>query len=139
MSKNRNKNINVNDLKAFSAKNIVKGSLVAVCCSLLLILIFAFLLKFTNIPETIINPINQVIKGISVFAGVFLGISKTRKRGLVGGVIIGLTYSLVAFFVFSILAGYFVFDLTFLTDLLFSGIIGGVCGIICVNLKKSSN
>lgn len=139
MFKKINKKVDVKELKVISAKNIVKGSLVAVCCSLLLILIFAFLLKFTNIPESIINPINQVIKGISVFSGVFLGISKTRKRGLIGGVIIGLTYSLIAFFVFSILAGYFVFDLTFLSDLFFSAIIGGVCGIICVNLKKSSN
>lgn len=118
---------------------IIKGSLVAVSCSLLLILVFAFLLKFTNIPESIIVPINQVIKGISVFAGVFLGISNTRRKGLISGTIIGLTYSVIAFFVFSLLAGYFVFDLTLLVDLLFSGIIGGVCGIICVNLKKSSN
>lgn len=119
--------------------SIIKGSLVAVSCSLLLILVFAFLLKFTNIPESIIVPINQIIKGISVFAGVFLGISNTRRKGLVNGIIIGLVYSLIAFFVFSLLAGCFVFDLTLLIDLLFSSIIGGVCGIICVNLKKSNN
>ena len=119
--------------------NILKGSLVAVSCSLLLILVFAFLLKFTNIPESIITPINQVIKGISVFAGVFWGISNIRRRGLVCGAVIGFSYSLIAFFVFSLLAGYLVFDLTLVMDLLFGSIIGGVCGIICANLKKSSN
>ena len=119
--------------------NIIEGSLVGVSCSLLLILVFAFLLKFTNIPENIIVPINQVIKGISVFAGVFLGISNNRRKGLLSGAVIGLTYSLIAFFVFSLLAGYFVFDMKIIIDLLFSSIIGGVCGIICVNLKKSNN
>ena len=117
----------------------IKGSLVAVSCSLLLILVFAFLLKFTNIPEGIISPINQVIKGISVFTGVFLGISNVRRKGFLGGLVIGATYSLMAFCVFSLLAGYFVFDLTFVTDMLFGAIIGAVCGIICVNLKKSAN
>lgn len=125
--------------KRLSVSSIIKGSFVAVSCSLLLILIFAFLLKFTNIPESIITPINQVIKGISVFSGVFLGISNTRRRGLVIGFLIGLVYSLIAFFVFALLAGYFVLDLTFLTDMCFSSVVGGICGIICVNLKKSVN
>ena len=56
--------------------SILKGSLTAVCVSLIGILIFAFLLKFTNISDSIISPVNQVIKGVSVFLGVFLGLKK---------------------------------------------------------------
>lgn len=125
--------------KSLSFGNIVKGSVVALCCSLLLVLVFAFLLKFTNIPEEAISPINQVIKGVSVFLGVFIGMKKSKELGLLSGFLIGLIYCVVAFFVFSLLGGSFVLDLTFLTDILFSTIIGGVCGIICINLKKSSN
>lgn len=119
--------------------NIFKGSVCALCVSLLLVLVFAFLLKFTNISDSAIYPVNQVIKGVSVFLGVFVGMKKSKELGLVSGLLIGIIYTVLAFFIFSLLAGSITFDLSFLTDIAFGGIIGAVCGIICVNLKKSSN
>lgn len=118
---------------------ILKGTLIALCMSLVLVLVFAFLLKFTNIPDTAISPVNQVIKGISIFLGVFIGMKKSKELGLVCGLLIGLCYTLLAFLVFSILSGGFSVDLTLLTDLVFGAVIGAICGIICVNIKKSSN
>lgn len=118
---------------------IVKGSLVALCFSLALVLIFAFILKFTNISEATIRPVNQIIKGISVFVGVFVGMKKVKELGLVSGLLIGTIYTILAFLAFSILGGTFIFDLTLATDIVFGAIIGAICGIICVNLKKSSN
>lgn len=115
---------------------LIKGTLSALCISLVLILIFAFLLKFTSIPDSAITPINQVIKGVSIFLGVFWGLKKTKEFGLVSGLLIGLTYTLLAFVVFSLLAGSFTISLTLLTDMIFGGVIGGICGIICVNIKK---
>ena len=119
--------------------SVAKGALVAVCVSLVLVLMFAFLLKFTNIPESTIKPVNQVIKGLSILIGVFVGLRKSKERGLVSGLLIGFIYTIVAFVVFSILGGVFAFDLTFLSDILFGAVMGAICGIICVNLKKSTN
>lgn len=119
--------------------NIAKGSLIALCISLILVLVFAFLLKFTNLPDSIIFPINQVIKGISIFIGVFVSLKKSKELGLVSGLLIGLTYTIIAFLVFSILSRTFSFDITLLTDIVFGAIIGAICGIICVNIKKSVN
>lgn len=118
---------------------IIKGTLIALCVSLVLILIFAFLLKFTNIPDSAVKPINQVIKGASVFIGVFVGMKKIKELGLVSGLLIGICYTILAFLVFSLLGGSFVLDLTLLTDIVFGAIIGAICGIICVNLKKTNN
>ncbi len=118
---------------------ITKGTLIALCISLVLVLVFAFLLKFTNIPDSIIFPINQVIKGISIFIGVFISLKKSKELGLVSGLLIGLIYTFLAFLVFSILSRNFSFDLTLLTDTVFGAIIGAICGIICVNIKKSAN
>jgi len=120
-------------------KNLLLGTMTALCTSLLLVLVFAFLLKFTNIPESTIKPINQIIKGVSVFLGVFIGLKKSKELGLVSGLLIGFIYTLLAFLVFSILSGNFAFDMTFLTDIVFGAIIGAICGIICVNIKKSAN
>lgn len=119
--------------------SVAKGALVAVCVSLVLVLLFAFLLKFTNIPESTIKPVNQVIKGLSILIGVFVGLRKSKELGLVSGLLIGFIYTIVAFVIFSILGGVFAFDLTFLTDILFGAVMGAICGIICVNLKKSTN
>ena len=118
---------------------IAKGTLISLCISLILVLVFAYLLKFTNIPESIIFPINQVIKGISIFLGVFISLRKSKELGLVSGLLIGLIYTILAFLVFSILAGTFTFDITLLTDIVFGAIIGAICGIISVNIKKSVN
>ncbi len=118
---------------------IAKGTMIALCISLVLVLVFAFLLKFTNIPDSAISPVNQVIKGVSIFLGVFIGLKKCKELGLVSGLLIGFIYTLLAFLVFSILSGSFTFNITLLTDIVFGAIIGAICGIISVNIKKSSN
>jgi len=118
---------------------IIKGSLIALCTSFIGILIFAFLLKFTNISDKFITPINEVIKGVSIFFGVFIGFKREKKLGLIGGFLIGLIFTILAFISFSLLGGGFNFDLTLLYDTIFGGILGGICGVICVNIKKNYN
>ncbi len=118
--------------------SILRGSAYAVCISLVSILVFAFCLKFTPLSENLITPINQVIKGISIFLGVFLGLKKQKEMGLASGLLIGFLYTIIAFFAFSALNHSFVFDRTFVNDIIFGSIIGGICGIICVNIKKNT-
>lgn len=124
--------------KSGFALGILKGSLISLCFSLIGILIFAFILRFTSISDKLILPINEVIKGISVFLGIFIGFKKEKKMGLLGGFVIGVIYTIIAFLAFSTLNGNFIFDRTLLNDLIFNSILGAICGIICVNLKKSS-
>ena len=120
-------------------KSILKGSLIALCVSLILVLVFAFLLKFTDVPDSIITPVNQVIKGGSIFLGVFIGLKRSKELGLVSGLLIGFIYTIVAFLVFSALSASFSIDVTLLTDIVFGAIIAAICGIICVNIKKTTN
>jgi len=116
---------------------LVKGVAIGLCVALVGILFFAFILRFTNMSEKLITPVNQVIKGTSIFFGVFLGLKGRKTNGLFGGLLIGFFFTLLAFLVFSLLSGAFGFDGTLFGDLLFGSIIGAICGIICVNLKKS--
>ena len=118
--------------------SILKGSVYALCISLVCVLVFAFCLKFTPLSESLITPINQVIKGVSIFLGVLLGLKKQKEMGLASGLLIGLVYTVVAFFAFSALNHSFVFDRTLVNDIIFGTIIGGICGIICINLKKTT-
>lgn len=118
------------------ALSLVKGVAVGLCVSIFGILLFAFILRFTSISDKIILPVNQVIKGVSIFFGVFCGLKKHKHNGLFCGLLIGFLYTICAFLVFSLLDGAFCFDRTFLNDLIFGSVIGAICGIICVNLKK---
>ena len=112
------------------------GSIAGVCVSLVLVLIFAFMLKFFPISDGIIRPINQVIKCLSLLFGAFIALRKHKENGLVTGLLIGLLYTLFAFVVFSALDGNFEFNKTLVNDLLFGGIIGAIAGIIAVNFGK---
>lgn len=132
-------NIKSSNMKNSMIGFIAKGTMIALCVSLVLVLVFAFLLKFTNISDSAIAPVNQVIKGVSIFLGVFIGLKKCKELGLVSGLLIGFIYTLLAFLVFSILSGGFTFDITLLTDCVFGAVIGAICGIISVNIKKSTN
>ena len=115
---------------------ILKGAFFAVSISLVCILIFALIIKFTNINEKWILPINQIIKVVSIFFGVKHSFGANRENGFLKGLVIGIIYTILAYLIFSILARQFSFTLNSLTDMLFGGLIGGISGIIAVNLKK---
>ena len=111
---------------------IAKGVVCGLCVSLVGILLFAFILRFSSISDKVIAPVNEVIKGVSIFFGVFVGLRKYKKMGLLNGILIGFLFTVVAFLVFSLLDGTFSFDRTLLNDIVFGSIIGAICGIICV-------
>lgn len=118
---------------------VLKGSLVALSISLVSILIFAFFIKYVAVPTNAIKPINQVIKGLSLLIGTFVALKKVDKMGLINGLLIGLAYTVLAFVIFSILDGHFEFTKSLVNDLLFGGLIGGICGVIAVNFRRKTN
>lgn len=117
-------------------KNVIKGTLIALVVSLISILLFALIIKFTNMSNNLISPINQVIKILSIFIGVMFALKHNKSKGLVNGLLIGLFYTTVAFIIFSLLNKNFCFDKSLFNDLIFGGIAGIICGIISVNLKS---
>ena len=114
-----------------------RGSFVSVSISLMLILMFALIIRFLNISDNLILPINQGIKVVSIFFGVLSAFNmRYMYKGFARGFAIGVIYTILSYTIFSILAGEFSFSLTSITDMLFGGIIGGISGIIVVNIKK---
>lgn len=122
--------------KGVFLKSLIKGALIALSVSIIGICIFAFVLRFLDISTNLINPINQVIKIVSILIGTLLGLKKVKEMGLVSGFLIGVLYTFLAFVLFSALNGCFVFDATLLTDMLFGGIAGAIGGVVAVNFKN---
>ncbi len=115
---------------------ILKGILVAVCFSLIGILLFALSLRFFDMSDLGIKIVNQIIKTLSILSGCFVCLKADRKNGLVKGILISVLYTIVSFFLFSILNGEFSFSVSILFDLLFSFVVGAISGILCVNIFK---
>lgn len=112
--------------------SFIKGLIVSMLISFGLIILLAFCLKWFSFDEKYISPLNLAIKTISVLIGSIIAI-KGESKGLLKGVFFGLLYIVVAFVSFSVLAKSFAIDVSFLLDVLFSCIAGGLVGIIKVN------
>ena len=114
----------------------LKGSIVAVSLTLIMILVFAMLIRFFNINDNWIFPVNQVIKIVSLFFGICISIKQLKQNGFLQGVLVAITYFIINYFIFSILQGYFAITMSNIYDLLLTTIMGGIIGIIIINLKR---
>ena len=122
--------------KTVSNENIildfVKGIIVSSLISLGLVILFAFCLKWFSLSDIYISPVILAIKGISVIIGAIIAI-KGNNKGLLKGLCFGILFMLIAFFMFSLLAGVFIVDVSTVLDFLFASLAGGIVGIIKVN------
>lgn len=119
-----------------NVSQISRGVLVSISISLVAILLFAVVLRFAGIPDIVIKIINQIIKVVSILFGVKVTLKRDKTKGLLKGVILGVIYTITSYLVFSILIASFSFGLSFLYDLIFSAIVGLICGVIFVNAKR---
>ncbi len=115
---------------------VLKGVLVAVCISIVGVLLFAVVYKFVAMNGTTIKIVNQVIKVLSVLLGVNVALNGNKTKGAVKGLLIGVIYSIVAYAIFGLLSSTFTFNLSILYDAIFAGLVGLIAGIFLVNLKK---
>ncbi len=116
--------------------DVLKGSLYAVAISLVGILLFAFIIKMVGISDAFISPVNQVIKIASILVGCFVCFKHRSSNGLLKGALLGVLYTLLAFIIFSVLNGDFGVGRVVFNDCLFGAIMGAICGIVSVNLKR---
>jgi putative membrane protein (TIGR04086 family) len=116
--------------------SIIKGAVVSVAVTLVLILAFALIIRFFNVNDNIIFPVNQVIKVVSLFVGVMILTKGNKEKGLLKGVLLGLIYFVLSFALFSILQGDFSFQLSNFYDLILTSLMGGIVGLIAVHIGK---
>ena len=118
---------------------VIFGYIKALMLSLIItfasIILFAFIIKWANLNDNIISPVNLVIKAGSVFVGAYV-FTKGQTKGIFKGFLFAILYTLIAFIVFSSLVGDFVLGLGLVADFAFTGLVGAIAGIIGANSKK---
>ncbi len=115
-------------------KQVLRGVITAVLITLACVLIFALLLDVTGMSESVIRPVNQFIKVLSVFAGTVLFVK--GEKGWLKGLLIGLISSLLSSLLFGLISGGASFGLSMLIDVLFGAAMGVISGVISVNLPR---
>ena len=119
-----------------SIMTILKGTLISIILTLILLFIFATILTYTNIAETTIPAVIIVITAISLLIGSSIASRKMKKSGLLNGAIIGGLYLLVIYIISSITSGSFAMTLKSIIMIIVGIAFGILEGIVGVNSKK---
>ena len=126
-------NIQINENKGL--KNIFIGVGISLIATLISLVIFSAILTYTNVQESVINPVIMIITAISILIGSSIGNAKIRKNGLINGGIIGGIYILLIYLVSSILNWKFSLNIQSIIMIAVSILFGILGGIIGVNKK----
>ena len=117
------------------AKSIIKGVGISIISTIICLTIFAILLVYTNMSESLIQPVIFGVTAISILMGSCIANRKMSKNGILNGCIIGFIYVFLIYMISSIINN-MEFSVNFGSTIMFIlGIIGGsIGGIIGVNI-----
>ncbi len=121
--------------KTSTVAEILKGTLISVVVSLILVLIFAVIAKFCTLKTEIFPFVNEAIKAISIFVGVLFAV-KEPSKGFWKGMLIGMLFTVVSAGIFALLGGTFS-GTGILLDLVIGTVVGIIAGIVAVNRKNN--
>lgn len=115
--------------------HMIKGVGIAFLVTVILSIIFAMILTFTDVSETTISPVILIITSISILIGSTIGNHKIRKNGLLNGGAIGAIYMIIIYLISSILNGNFSVPWQSIVMIILGIVFGILGGIIGVNQK----
>lgn len=96
---------------------IVKAALIASVLTILLIVIYAFILHQGWLSENTVSMANSLIKVIGAVIASLLVVRRCERLAWLYGALAGVVYVLLAFVVFSLLTDTFTLSLALLSDL----------------------
>ena len=107
---------------------LLQGLLTAAAVTVLGVAVFALILRFFDVSDTLISVANQALKLLSIFLGVKAG---CRKGGSVlKGALIGLVYMVLGVMGYQLLSGLDATPASYLADLAMGVAAGGLFGMI---------
>ena len=117
-------------------KCIVKGYILALIISLISLFIYSVILVNTNIQESTIKPVVIIITAISILIGSSISSLKIKKNGIINGLCVGGIYLLSLYILSSIAITGFSLNLSSIITIIVGIILGGIGGIIGVNIGR---
>jgi putative membrane protein (TIGR04086 family) len=118
-----------------SIARILKGTMFSIVITIVLLIAFSTLLAYSSIKESTIPVVVLVITGISILIGSQISTRNIKKNGIINGTLIGLIYILLIYILSGIIGKNFSLNLYSVIMIIISMIMGGLGGIIGVNMK----
>ena len=121
---------------AVSALSILKCVGLAYVITLLIFLVLAIFLTYTEFPETMIPAVTVVGTLISImFAGSSVA-RRARTKGWLNGAIAGLTYMVILYLISSLTVAGFAIDQYVILMFIAGMVAGALGGIVGINIRK---
>lgn len=123
-------NNNSNNMNNIS--NILKGSLISIIISIILLFNFSTVLTYTRVSERTMPAVVIIITIISILIGSQTTTSKLKTKGIINGGLVGLIYILFLYLISSIITGNFsvnIYASIMGISSIMAGCIGGIIGI----------
>ena len=108
----------------------LRGVAVSVVCTVILVLVFALLLSLFDFSDGFVCTVNQLIKLLSVGAGVFASVFPGSDKGLLRGAAVGLFYMAAGIALYALLTGQQLSFGSYLADILMGVAAGGLIGLL---------
>lgn len=119
-------------------KRGLKGTLISMVFTVAVILLFALIIKETGMADSVIAPVNQVLKILGIIGAAWFGIKGMHEKQWVTGGLSGLLFISLSYLIFSLIEGIFGNVALLFSDMLMGLLIGMVFAIIVANFGKSS-
>ena len=113
---------------------ILKGLGMALLVTVAGVAVFALLMQWVRPAENVVRVINQVLKLVSVGAGVYVAVGRSCEGGLLKGVLVGVLYMAIGVGVYALLSGQGAPMSAYLADVAMGAAGGGIVGMILSNL-----
>ena len=109
---------------------ILRGVAVSVIATVILVLLFALLLSLFDFSDRLVHTVNQLIKIVSVGAGVFAGVFPGSEKGLLRGAAVGVIYMAAGIALYAVMTGQELSFSAYLADILMGAAAGGLIGLL---------
>jgi putative membrane protein (TIGR04086 family) len=129
------KMVNVKENNSNGIVIILKGSLISIIATIVLLMIFATVLTYSNINENSMPTVIIVVTALCILVGSQITTSKIKRNGIVNGALVGAIYILALYLISSIISKDFSLNIYSIIMMATSILIGGIGGIIGVNKK----
>lgn len=127
--------VNVKENNSNGIVIILKGSLISIIATIVLLMIFAAVLTYSNINENSMPTVIIVVTALCILVGSQITTSKIKRNGIVNGALVGAIYILALYLISSIISKDFSLNIYSIIMMSTSILIGGIGGIIGVNKK----
>lgn len=111
---------------------VIKGSIVATIITIICLFLFAAILTYTTVQETMITPVVIIITAISILIGSSISTLKIKKNGLINGALVGFVYIITIYLISSMTGSGFSCNMNtiiMMASAIIAGMLGGIIGV----------